>query len=48
MQLETAKETKQAYPTKAIRFATLIEPNPRAHYRNPLIRLGESIKANRQ
>ncbi len=44
MQLETANETKQTCPTKVIRFATLIEPNPRAHYRNPSSGLAKSSR----
>ena len=38
----------QACPAKAIQFATVKEPNPRARYRNPHIRLDEIIKANQQ
>ena len=38
----------QACPTKAIQFATVKEPNPKARYRNPHISLREIVDANNQ
>ena len=38
----------QACPTKAIKFASVKEPNPEARYRNVHITLKEIIEANRQ